>query len=437
MIMNKRILFMSFFLLTCLLSTFAQFKVVEKSAKKAPTWYRQMLEDYLIVSAHEPTLEAAQTACLQEVKKQIIQAVAQNITFAEISNLSQRLENDEITDFVDTYSSNTDVKAATVPFVQGISLSKVEEYYWEKLQDKKTKEIYYDYSIKYPFTRLELKKLVKDFEARDKKYEAQLVELENHLNEIQSLEDIQASMLKIDPLEEYFFDAMRKKRTSSLRQSYGQLYSMISIQGNTTAFGEYECHLVLKGNPIAASLMPKLKSNCASQLSARSEDGGKTIRILYDAADCLETEENFVEAIFRIGGKAVSHKFYIDVKGQMMTVMPAGKVYLTAEAETDSTLTNVNIRMTLDSRYANSFAVQNIALEVPGLVNTLIKNNINISYRGIGTYVFETVAEGDWKRTAISPYRIAFIKGSMEIRNEQNGEVSRIQINLPYVANWK
>ena len=63
--------------------------------------------------------------------------------------MNQKLENDEITEFVDTYSSSTDVKAATVPFVQGISLSKVEEFYWEKLQDKKTKQVYYDYSIKY------------------------------------------------------------------------------------------------------------------------------------------------------------------------------------------------------------------------------------------------------------------------------------------------
>ena len=93
--------------------------------------------------------------------------------------------------------------------------------------------------------------------------------------------------------------------------------------------------------------------------------------------------------------------------------------------------------MTLNSRYANSFTVQNIALEVPGLVNTLIKNDINVPYQGVGTYVFETTAEGDWKRAPINAYRIAFIKGSMEIRNDQSGEVSRIQINLPYVANWK
>lgn len=434
--MVKRFLSISFLLIVCL-STSAQFKVIEKSAKKAPAWYQQMVEDYLIVSAHEPTIEQAQAACLQELKKQIIQAVAQNITFAEASNMSQRLENDEITEFVDTYSSNTDVKAATVPFVQGISLSKVEEYYWEKLQNKKTKEVYYDYAIKYPFTRLELKKLVKDFETRDKKYEAQLAELENHLNNIQSVEDIQASILKIDPLEEYFFDSMRKKRASSLRQSYKQLYEMISIQGNTTRLGEYECHLLLQGQPISISTMPRLKSNCASQLSSRSEDGGKTIRILYDAADCLETEENFVEALFRLGGKAVSHKFYVDVKGQQMTVMPEGKVYLTAESETDSTLTNITVRLTLNSRYANAFTVQNIALEVPGLTNTLIKNDINVPYKGIGTYVFETKAEGSWKRAPISTYRIAFIKGSMEIKNDQTGEVVRVQINLPYTANWK
>ena len=153
----KRQLFLTAALLFSLTSTVsAQFKVVDKSSKKAPAWYQQMVADYLIVSAHEPTLEEAQAACLQEVKKQIIQAVAQNITFSESSNLNQKLEGEEITEFVDTYSSTTDVKAATVPFVQGISLSKVEEYYWEKLQDKKTKEVYYNCSIKYPFTQLEL-----------------------------------------------------------------------------------------------------------------------------------------------------------------------------------------------------------------------------------------------------------------------------------------
>ena len=78
----KRQLFLTAALLFSLTSTVsAQFKVVDKSSKKAPAWYQQMVADYLIVSAHEPTLEEAQAACLQEVKKQIIQAVAQNITF--------------------------------------------------------------------------------------------------------------------------------------------------------------------------------------------------------------------------------------------------------------------------------------------------------------------------------------------------------------------
>ena len=435
--MKKQLLLTVALCFTLSSGAFAQFKVVEKSTKKTPAWYQQMVADYLIVSAHEPTLEEAQAACLQEVKKQIIQAVAQNITFSESSTMNQKLEGDEITEFVDIYSSNTDVKAATVPFVQGISLSKVEDYYWEKLQDKKTKEVYYNYSMKYPFTQLELKKLVRDFEKRDKQYEAQLTELEQNLENIQALEDIQASITKIAPLKEYFFDQMRSQRVKTLEKSYRELYGMISIQGSNARMGEYVCQLILKGNPIAISSMPKLKSNCASQLSARSADGGKEIHIFYNADDCLETEENAVEATFRIGGKAVSHKFYIDVAGQMMTVMPEGKVYLTAESESDSTLTNINIRMTLNSKYSNSFTVQNLVLEIPGCANTLIKNNINIPYKGIGSYVLDVTADGDWKRVPLKKYQVAFVKGSMEIRNEQTGEVARVVINLPYIANWK
>ena len=50
--MNKRITITSFLLVVLLSSVSAQFKVVEKSAKKAPVWYQKMVEDYLIVSAH-------------------------------------------------------------------------------------------------------------------------------------------------------------------------------------------------------------------------------------------------------------------------------------------------------------------------------------------------------------------------------------------------
>ena len=132
-----------------------------------------------------------------------------------------------------------------------------------------------------------------------------------------------------------------------------------------------------------------------------------------------------------------SHKFYIDVAGQMMNVMPEGKVYLTAEAETDSTLTNINIRITLNSKYSNSFTVQNVTLEIPGCANTLIKNNINIPFKGIGSYILDVTAEGDWKRIPIKKYQIAFVKGSLEIRNDQTNEVERVIVNLPYVANWK
>ena len=435
--MKKQLVLTATLILALSFGSFAQFKVVEKSTKKAPAWYQQMVADYLIVSAHEPTLEEAQAACLQEVKKQIIQAVAQNITFSESSILSQKLEGDDITEFVDIYSSNTNVKAATVPFIQGISLSKVEDFYWEKLQNKKTKEIYYNYSIKYPFSQLELKKLVRDFEKRDKQYEAQLTELEEHLDNIESLEDIQASITKIAPLKEYFFDNMRRQRTQALEKSYRELYDMISIQGSNVEVGEYICQLILKGKPIAIATMPKLKSDCASQLSARSADNGKEIHILYNADDCLETGGNAVEATFRIGGKAVSHKFYIDVAGQMMTVIPEGKVYLTAENQSDSTLTNINIRMNLNSRYANTFTVQSLILEIPGCANTLIKNNIDIPYKGIGSYVLDVTAEGEWERTSIKKYQVAFVKGSMEIRNDKTNEVARVIINLPYVANWK
>ena len=58
--------------------------------------------------------------------------------------------------------------------------------------------------------------------------------------------------------------------------------------------------------------MPKLTSNCASQLKA--VPCGEDILITYNSEDCLEDEENFVELTFKMPGKSLKHKFYFQVK---------------------------------------------------------------------------------------------------------------------------
>lgn len=287
-----------------------QYKVLEKSDKKAPAWYESSEADYLVASAVASDMETARQKCLESIRRQIIQAVAQNVEFSEKTLLKQTTgSGDEITEFINTYTAEGSVQAASVPFLKGISLAKVQGSYWEKQQDKKTKEITYAYAVRYPFPKAELHALVREFDRRDKEMEGKLDEIEAKMNAMQSVEEIDQTVNQLQPVLAYFFDKTRKQRAQGVLNGYRKLSTYISVEGRKSGDNAYTMWLNLQGRKITASVVPTLKSNCASQLQAVVK--GQDIVVTYDNIDCLEDEENFVEATFRLQGKVLKHKFYI------------------------------------------------------------------------------------------------------------------------------
>lgn len=270
----------------------AQYNILEQSSKEKPAWYQSAEGGYLIVSAEDETLEACQQKCLETIKSQIIQAVALHLDFAEKSEVKQQINSDSIQEFLN-----------------GISLSKVEDSYWEKLKDQKTGKKWYSYTIKYPFPDSELKSLTDEFDKRDKEMVSKLKMYEDKLNQVASTEEIEQSILQLSPLADYFLDRQRKEKVNNLIQSYRKLYSYISIEGQQIKPGEYELHLMLQERQISTSQVPGLKSNCASQLKATIKS--PAVIVNYDTVDCLPGKDNFVEVTFRLHGQTIKYLFYI------------------------------------------------------------------------------------------------------------------------------
>lgn len=270
----------------------AQYNILEQSSKEKPAWYQSAEGGYLIVSAEDETLEACQQKCLETIKSQIIQAVALHLDFAEKSEVKQQINSDSIQEFLN-----------------GISLSKVEDSYWEKLKDQKTGKTWYSYTIKYPFPDSELKSLTDEFDKRDKEMVSKLKMYEDKLNQVASTEEIEQSILQLSPLADYFLDRQRKEKVNNLIQSYRKLYSYISIEGQQIKTGEYELHLMLQERQISTSQVPGLKSNCASQLKATIKS--PAVIVNYDTVDCLPEKDNFVEVTFRLHGQTIKYLFYI------------------------------------------------------------------------------------------------------------------------------
>lgn len=288
-----------------------QYKVVEKSSKKIPGWYETAESGYLVASAEEATMEEARLKCLESIKLQIIQSVAQNIEFSDKTMTKQTTGNhDEILEFVQTYMAEGSTHAASLPFLKGISLSKVQDSYWEKRQDKKNKTVKYAYAVRYPFSKGELTRLIRDFEEKDKQVVSELTTLENRLNQVETVDEIDQAVIRLRPVVEYFFDKNRKQKAESILQAYRKLYTYITLEGKDSGNNTYTVWLKLQGRNISTSVHPVLKSNCAGQLKATV--GSQNTVISYDNIDCLKDEENFIEVNYRLPGKQLKHKFYIE-----------------------------------------------------------------------------------------------------------------------------
>lgn len=303
-------------LLFCMgtVSLFAQaYKVIEKSDKRAPAWYESAESGYIVASAETASMEEARQQCMESVKRQIIQAVAQNIEFSDSHVVKQTSGNgDRITEFVDQYLAEGSTRAASLPFIKGISLSKVDGSYWEKRRDKKSGKITYVYAIRYPFPESEHKALVRQFEEQDRAMEDLVKGLEEHISDISSVEEIDQCITKMRPAVEYFFDKTRREWAEGVVLNYKKLLDLSTAEGKENGKGAYVVSLFIKGKKITTAAMPKLTSNCASQLKAVPR--GEDILITYSSEDCLEDEENFVELTFRMPGKSLKHKFYFQVK---------------------------------------------------------------------------------------------------------------------------
>lgn len=290
--------------------TAQQYKVIEKSDKKAPAWYESAESGYIVASAEASNMEDARQMCLESIKRQIIQSVAQNIEFSDLHTIKQTTNNDHIAQFVDEYTAEGSTRAASIPFIKGISLSKVDGSYWEKRKDKNTGVVTCCYAVRYPFPAGEHRELVLEFEKRDKEMEELVSGLEKSMDTIESVEEINIRINQLRPASEYFFDRNRQQWVNSVIDNYRKLPNSITVQGEAIDNTTHSVALYLNGRKVKTGVMPKLTSNCASKLKA--VPNGDDIIITFDNEDCLADEVNAVEVVFRLQSKVLKYTIHFD-----------------------------------------------------------------------------------------------------------------------------
>ncbi len=420
-------------MLFSVVSLSAAVKVVERSSKKAPVWLNTMETEYIITSAVADDLERAKALCMDNIRTQVIESVAQNVQSSSASTLSQETMTSGITDFVDNFSSTFKTQAATVPFLTGISASKAEDYYWEKRQDKDTGEITWLYSIKYPFPRIELKRLVDIFDTNDRKMVARYEQLRAEYDDIESVEQIDKAVSDLKPLIDYFFDDVRKGDAQTLQRNYSALYGRIFLSEVSSRPGEYVYRLMLGDNPVSISRKPSLKSETLTQLHA--EKRGTEWVVTYDYSDADVNEQNVIRLSQRIGPLSIREEIFADLAGTVIEIKPVGEVSMSAEVRTDSVVSGITMRMDANTNH-NDLKIKGVTLRVPGIMMPVIADGLDIALTGRGVDTVTLTLPGPYEiDTAKDNTRINILRGSITV-SDGEGVMHKVSISVPAACNW-
>ncbi|MGB5989816.1 MAG: hypothetical protein WBG43_08770 [Marinifilaceae bacterium] len=286
-------------------SVSAQYRVVKKSGS-TPKWINGLELDYIIVSGSGETINLAQNDAINRVKENIIKSIADNVR-SESKLTKEEKNNDEIFEnFTNTISS----VSGKIDFLNGLSVNKIDEFYWERIKNKKTKKYHFNYHIKYPFSSMELQALIDEYKFKDSQLTDELSKFTNNISNIKTIEEIKSNVEALRILKKSFIDK-RQDIAELTIQKYINLVKNAEIKEIANEMGIFRFSILINGNKVSTSVTPKISSNCANITSNTKNNNIWTIK--YDAKDCFEDETNFININFRFPFTTLKKKVLFNV----------------------------------------------------------------------------------------------------------------------------
>jgi hypothetical protein len=426
----KKIVFL--FLLLPHLACMTQDRVVEKSGRK-PGWVNGLEKDYVIVVGTGGSVQDAQQNALNMVRENIVNAVAQNVKASSEMTIQESSLNNNLNIFFEKFATTVTTTSGPVPYLQGITLSKVDEYYWEKLQDRNTRSVSYVYHIKYPFPNMELQKLAMDFRIRDRELTEQLEEILSNIDKITTIEEIEKNIGELRILADYFIDARQEKARLGITR-YRNLYNTIElVELESSSLGEIKYALRFGDRYVKATQRPQLTSECARITRTSMVDNYVVVN--YDHANCYEDPENHILVRYRYGNNNIQKAFYFDITADKASIFLSEPVRIWAESEDGG---NPTLDLTVVSRYDAPFTIDKIVLEIPGHSPINIEN-IRKTYKGKGNHSLIVNIQQAINAQALSTIdkTLPMLSGYIHFRSDRTGEAKTYRIlNHSFNTNW-
>ncbi|MGM9805012.1 MAG: hypothetical protein ACI3Z7_01055 [Candidatus Aphodosoma sp.] len=345
----------------------ATYRIVERSDRKTPDWVGRTIPGYLIFSAESTTLETARKLCMENIKQEIINSVAMNISTESSVSTGQKEFDGQYATYSE-YSSEISSVAATLPYISGITVANAEDSYWEKRRGKEDKSESYILYIKYPFSRMDRNRLIAEFEQYDnEKYDTYL-QIRQACDTMTSVDNIGRYINDLNPLIDYFFDNTRKSEARGLQRNLRNMYDDMAVLPERNEPGEYLYSIVSGGRRWTASRLPSARGSCARNFRVEPADSG-LYRVKYTYGGCESEDECNVDLIFNFGGRTRRHSFNFRSGHPDVRLVPHGVVSVAVyrNPETADLADSVKIEFDMRCNVTGQFGLGNFRLSVPEL----------------------------------------------------------------------
>ena len=290
----------------------AQDKLVTSSASRPPEWIGLSIADYIISAVQAKSLTEAKEMAITDIRKQIVSAIAVNITSSsESSSHSETVDGKET--YLRSYHNVVTSNAAALPFVSGISLSDNVESYWEKRYIKDKDTYYYFYHVKYHFPKARLMRLIAEYKALDEERWSKYLALKDAFGTFTSVDFIPQAVNELSALTSWFEKGYRKSSVEALIKSYKDSYSAIVIVPVENVPGSFTYKLQLNGRDIKCSTKPSLKSEYARELEW-FESGDNLCHVTYTYDGVREYDKKEILINHRFGPSSVRYVVHFKLK---------------------------------------------------------------------------------------------------------------------------
>jgi hypothetical protein len=415
------------------LSLLAQYSVTDKSGKK-PDWTMSMEKGFIVGIGNGTAVEDAKENAMINVKAQITTAVADHISSTSVSKTTEITAN-KLNELYQSFSNVITTQSGKRDYLQGVSASNVVAFYWEKLTDKQTKAVKYQYFVKYPFNQFDLDDLVEDFRKKDALLTEEMEKVLGLLDTYTTVEELIQCQNQLSKLEAIFIDERKSKCQVGIERTNALLASTYLADAGSE-LGKVRYSIKIGDKIVRCARIPVINSQCAKIQDRRL--GIEVCEISYLFDECYDEPGNNVKVSYTIGDTRPEKMFYFDVAETKAELMISGNIRIMGGEVVGDKVTNAICVIPIKSKFDSPCAVTNLKLEwkESGIVLDL---PVNETFSGKGQHDLKVTIPNELPVSKISNAvkPVKQLNGSILYNSVKTGKASAIRIyRFDYTTGW-